>query len=140
MAASLHRRLFPLVLASLVAFAWLTLWTRSPYGRYLDHGDGALAEPFSTLCRALPGGALPAAFTAAGWTLMILAMMLPTTLSLFDAFARVVASRPDQTRCSRSSASATSPRGAVSASSRMGCTGCCWPVSRGCRRSRGAAG
>ena len=41
---------------------------------------------------------LPAAFTAAGWTLMILAMMLPTTLSLFDAFARVVASRPDQTR------------------------------------------
>ena len=102
MAASLHRRLFPLVLASLVAFAWLTLWawTRSPYGRYLDHGDGALAEPFSTLCRALPGGALwlPAAFTAAGWTLMILAMMLPTTLSLFDAFARVVASRPDQTR------------------------------------------
>ncbi|WP_321916930.1 DUF2182 domain-containing protein [Burkholderia cepacia] len=102
MAASLHRRLFPLVLASLVAFAWLTLWawTRSPYGRYLDHGDSALSAPFSALCRALPGGTLwlPAAFDAAGWTLMILAMMLPTTLSLFDAFARVVASRPDQTR------------------------------------------
>ncbi|BAX61887.1 DUF2182 domain-containing protein [Burkholderia stabilis] len=102
MAASLHRRLFPLVLTSLVAFAWVTLWawTRSPYGRYLEHGDSAASEPFSALCRALPGGSLwlPAVLDAAAWTLMILAMMLPTTLSLFGAFARVVASRPDQAR------------------------------------------
>ncbi|AFQ50657.1 DUF2182 domain-containing protein [Burkholderia cepacia] len=100
MAARLHRRLFPLVLASLVGFAWVTLWawTRSPYGRYLAHGDDTSSLPFSTLCRALPGGAwwLPAVFDAAAWTLMILAMMLPTTLSLFDTFARVVSGRPDR--------------------------------------------
>ncbi|MBJ9593587.1 DUF2182 domain-containing protein [Burkholderia seminalis] len=102
MAARLHRRLFPFVLASLVGFAWVTLWawTRSPYGRYLEHGENASSLPFSTLCRALPGGALwlPAAFDAAAWALMILAMMLPTTLTLFDTFSRVVAGRPDRAR------------------------------------------
>ena len=102
MAARLHRRLFPLVLASLVGFAWVTLWawTRSPYGRYLAHGDDASSLPLGTLCRALPGGAwwLPAVFDAAAWTLMILAMMLPTTLLLFDTFARVVSDRPDRAR------------------------------------------
>ncbi|KUZ63881.1 hypothetical protein WI38_32385 [Burkholderia ubonensis] len=102
MAARAHRRVFPLVLASLVALAWAALWawSSSPYGRYLDHGGWTESGPAAALCRALPGGAvwLPAAFDAAAWTLMILAMMLPTTLSLFNAFARVVAGRPDRAR------------------------------------------
>jgi predicted metal-binding membrane protein len=102
MSALRHRRVFPLVFASLVALAWVSLWawTRSPYGRYLDHGDWTSSEPVASLCRALPGGAvwLPALFYAAAWTLMILAMMLPTTLSLFNAFERVVSGRPDRAR------------------------------------------
>ncbi|KVC74368.1 DUF2182 domain-containing protein [Burkholderia ubonensis] len=102
MAARAHRRVFPLVFASLVALAWAALWawSSSPYGRYLDHGGWTESGPAAALCRALPGGAvwLPAVFDAAAWTLMILAMMLPTTLSLFNAFARVVAGRPDRAR------------------------------------------
>ncbi|KVL94190.1 DUF2182 domain-containing protein [Burkholderia stagnalis] len=97
-----HLRIFPLVLASLVALAWAALWawTRSPYGRYLEHDGWTASGPAAALCRALPGGAvwLPAVFSAAAWTLMILAMMLPTTLSLFNAFARIVAGRPDRAR------------------------------------------
>jgi predicted metal-binding membrane protein len=101
-ALSRHRRLFPPVLASLVTLAWLTLWlwARSPYGRYLDHGDWTASGPAAWLCHAVPGGALfvPAALYALSWTLMILAMMLPTTLSLFNAFDRVVSGRPDHAR------------------------------------------
>ncbi|MBN3787599.1 DUF2182 domain-containing protein [Burkholderia sp. Ac-20353] len=102
MAALQHRRVFPLVFASLVALAWAALWawTRSPYGRYLEHDGWTLSGPIATLCHALPGATLwlPAMLYAASWTLMILAMMLPTTLSLFNAFARVVADRPDRAR------------------------------------------
>ncbi len=102
MSALRHRRVFPPVFAGLVALAWVALWawTRSPYGRYADHGGWMAAEPVAALCRALPGGAvwLPALFYAASWTLMILAMMLPTTLSLFNAFERVVSGRPDRAR------------------------------------------
>ncbi|TCK32876.1 putative metal-binding membrane protein [Paraburkholderia sp. BL8N3] len=101
-ALSHHRRVFRLVLACLVTFAWLTLWlwTRSPYGRYLDHGDWTMSGPAAPLCRAVPGGSLivPAVLYALSWTLMILAMMLPTTVSLFNTFDRVVAVRPDRTR------------------------------------------
>ena len=101
-AASRHQRVFLPVLAGLVTLAWLTLWlwTRSPYGRYLDHGDWLASGPAAWLCRAVPAGSLvvPAALYALAWTLMILAMMLPTTLPLFQAFDRVVAGRPDRLR------------------------------------------
>ncbi|CAN0625604.1 conserved membrane protein of unknown function [Burkholderia multivorans] len=102
MSALRHRRVFPLVFASLVTLAWAVLWawSRSPYGRYLDHDGWTSSGPVASLCRALPGGAvwLPALLDAASWTLMILAMMLPTTLSLFNAFERVVMGRPDRAR------------------------------------------
>nr|CCA80246.1 conserved membrane hypothetical protein [blood disease bacterium R229] len=101
-AASRHQRVFLPVLGGVVTLAWATLWlwARSPYGRYLDHGDWTASGPAAWLCRAIPGGSLilPAALYALAWTLMILAMMLPTTLPLFQAFERVVAGRPDRVR------------------------------------------
>lgn len=97
-----HPRVFAPVLAALVALAWLTLWlwSASPWGRYLDHGDWTAAGPAAALCRVLPSAAwwLPPALAAAAWLLMIAAMMLPTTLPLFDAFDRLVARRPNRTR------------------------------------------
>ncbi|WP_347316628.1 DUF2182 domain-containing protein, partial [Ralstonia pseudosolanacearum] len=119
-AASRHQRVFLPVLGGLVTLAWATLWlwTRSPYGRYLDHGDWTASGPAAWLCSAVPGGSLvvpaalyalactlmtlalvvPAALYALAWTLMTLAMMLPTTLPLFQAFDRVVAGRADRVR------------------------------------------
>ncbi|RWA56370.1 hypothetical protein AU476_03205 [Cupriavidus sp. UYMSc13B] len=101
-ALSRHRRVFRPVLATLVTLAWLTLWlwTRSPYGRYLEHGDWTTSGPVAALCGAIPGGSLiaPAVLYALSWTLMILAMMLPTTVLLFNTFDRVVAVRTDRTR------------------------------------------
>jgi predicted metal-binding membrane protein len=89
-----HRRLLLPVLGGLVAVAWLSLWIwdRSPYGRYLNHAEmGSLG---------LGGDGLPvllqSALYVAGWTLMTVAMMLPTTLPLLEAFQRMVAARRDR--------------------------------------------
>ena len=99
---SRHRRVFVAVLAALVALAWLTLWAwaRSPYGRYLDHGDWTASGPAAFLCRVIPAGdvVVPALLYAAAWTLMTAAMMLPTTLPLFNAFDRLTAQRADHGR------------------------------------------
>jgi len=100
LSAAHHRRVFVPTLAVLVALAWLALWAwaRSPYGRYLDHGDWTALGPVASLCSAIPGGAVvvPAALSAAAWMLMTTAMMLPTTLPLFDAFDRIAAGRADR--------------------------------------------
>ncbi|NCT82058.1 MAG: DUF2182 domain-containing protein [Comamonadaceae bacterium] len=100
--AARHRRVFLPVLAALVALAWIALWAwaRTPYGRYLEHGDWTASGPAAFLCRALPAGDLlvPALLYGAAWVLMITAMMLPSTLPLFTAFDRVVAQRPDHGR------------------------------------------
>jgi predicted metal-binding membrane protein len=97
--ASRHRRVFLPVLTALVGFAWLALWAwaSSPYGRYVDHGWTSTG-PAALLCRVVPGGAVlvPAALYAATWMLMTTAMMLPSTLPLFEAFDRLVAPRPDR--------------------------------------------
>lgn len=79
-------RWYALAIGTLVLSAWaaLTGWAASPYGGLLDHrgiGDGGL--PVSRL-----------AVFAAGWTLMVTAMMLPGSLPLINLFARVVARRP----------------------------------------------
>ncbi|WP_179404989.1 DUF2182 domain-containing protein [Burkholderia guangdongensis] len=101
MSALRHRNVFVPTLASLVLLAWAALWawTRSPYGRYLAHDDLSATGPLAWLCRTMPGGSLwlSALFYAAAWTLMILAMMLPSALSLFNAFDRVVSDRADRT-------------------------------------------
>jgi predicted metal-binding membrane protein len=63
--------------ASLVLSAWLALaiWSLSPYAEWLDH---ARIEEI-----AAPPTVRLAVFTL-GWTLMVIAMMLPSTLLLLD--------------------------------------------------------
>lgn len=91
-----HRDFFLPVLAGLVTLAWATLWMweRSPYGRYLNHAELATIE--------LAGGLAPAAtqagFYVAGWLLMTVAMMLPTTLPLLEIFRRLTRERADSKR------------------------------------------
>lgn len=98
----LHQRVLVPVLAGTVALAWFALWawSRSPYGRYLDHGDWTVSGPAAALCRVVPGGevVVPLVLSAAGWLLMIAAMMLPSTLPLFAVFDRIAAARPDRGR------------------------------------------
>jgi predicted metal-binding membrane protein len=73
-------------LGAAVGVAWLALlvWQASPYGRFLHHEGGGLSLP------------LEAALFAAGWTLMIVAMMLPTSIPLVATFAALVRSRPER--------------------------------------------
>jgi predicted metal-binding membrane protein len=101
-AALRRRRAFLPVLTALSVLAWLTLWSweRSPYGRYLHHQDWSATGPAVLICQTIPGGglALTMALYAAAWMLMTAAMMLPTTLPLFDAFDRVTVSRADHAR------------------------------------------
>lgn len=100
--AARHRRVFLPVLGALVALAWIALWAwaRTPYGRYMDHGDWTESGPAAFLCRAVPAGSLvvPAALYGAAWILMTTAMMLPSALPLFTAFERLVEQRADRTR------------------------------------------
>lgn len=100
--ATRHHRVFLPVLAALVALAWLALWAwaRSPYGRYLEHDDWTASGPAAFLCRVVPAGdvVMPMLLYAAAWILMTAAMMLPTTLPLFNIFDRLTAQRPDHGR------------------------------------------
>ena len=97
-----HRRVFLWLLGALSALAWLALWAwaASPYGRYLEHGDWTGDGPAAALCRAIPGGTLllPPLLHGLAWIVMIAAMMLPTTLPLLDAFARLISARADRHR------------------------------------------
>ena len=68
---------------SLVAWASLLAWTESPLGAYLGH-DAGDAVPV----------VLQAALFTAGWTLMILAMMLPSSIPLVLTFGALVRLRP----------------------------------------------
>jgi len=87
-----ERRGFFALIASLVGFAWMALWIwgRSPYGRYLNHQQ--LGE--------LGAGALflPITLYLVGWTLMTIAMMLPTALPLLETFRRLTAPREDRSK------------------------------------------
>ena len=81
-------RLFLVLLVALIALAWLSLWVwgQSPYGRFLDHSE---------LTDVTGEDAAVLVFFVAGWTLMIFAMMLPTTLPLIAMFNTMVGSRPN---------------------------------------------
>jgi predicted metal-binding membrane protein len=72
-------------LAGLSALAWISLvaWASSPYGPYLGHDAGAAAP--------VP---VEAALFTAGWVLMILAMMLPSSIPLVVTFGALVRRRP----------------------------------------------
>ncbi len=73
------------LLAVLSALAWLALWLwgQSPGGRLLNHHS----------LEAVRATALAPVFLA-GWTVMIVAMMLPTSLPLLATFATVTRQRP----------------------------------------------
>ena len=94
-----RRAVFAALMAAVLASAWavLWMWSGSPYGRYLDHGRWTDLGFTAALCRAVPAGdiVVPALLYAAGWVVMIAAMMLPTTFPLLDIFRRVTAGRPN---------------------------------------------
>lgn len=71
-------------LIALVAVAWLALWALegTPYGAYLHHEGGPAPLP------------LEAGLFVAGWTLMIVAMMLPSSVPLVLTFRAIVGRRP----------------------------------------------
>lgn len=96
-----QRYAFFAIFWALIALAWmaLILWQASPYGRYVDHGEWTATGLAAALCSALPDGAvafLPTLLYAAGWLLMIAAMMLPSTLMLVRLFHRLTATRADR--------------------------------------------
>jgi predicted metal-binding membrane protein len=69
-----------LLLAALASFA-IWVWQASPYGRYLHHETPTMELP------------LEVGLFAAGWLLMVVAMMLPTTIPLVGTFAMFVSRR-----------------------------------------------
>ena len=83
-------KFFASALLGLIVFAWISLWTwsRSPWGRFLGHGEGGearLGEDYLVLLLVFVGG----------WTLMTVAMMLPTSLPLVTFFRALVRRRAD---------------------------------------------
>jgi predicted metal-binding membrane protein len=82
-------RWYRLAIGALVLGAWAALaaWGASPYADRLDHAG--LADG-SALAR------MPA--FVVGWTLMTIAMMLPSSLPLVNLFRRVSAARDDRSR------------------------------------------
>lgn len=84
-------KLFVGVVAAMVALSWLALvvWSWSPYGRFLSHEEVGEVTAFSDDYAVL------FVFFVAGWTLMTVAMMLPTSLPLVAFFHSLVRTRPD---------------------------------------------
>jgi predicted metal-binding membrane protein len=78
----------------LLAWSALWLWQVSPYGRYLNHAELAHFD-----LAGEPGdAAAQAAIYVAGWLLMSVAMMLPTTFPLLELFHRMTRQRDDRVR------------------------------------------
>jgi predicted metal-binding membrane protein len=82
------QRVFVTALTGLVALSWASLWAlgRSPYGQ-LAHAHGSGTHDAWAVYISL-----------AGWTLMIVAMMLPTTLPLIALFHSFVRARANRVR------------------------------------------
>ena len=91
-----ERKVFLWTISALVGLAWLVLWiwNRSPYGRYLGHAQlGEIGRDGGTVSVFLP-----VSLYLVGWTLMTIAMMLPTTLPLLEIFHRLTARRPEHSQ------------------------------------------
>lgn len=73
----------------LALFAWLAVlaWSASPFARHLDHAY----QP-----RSAPEYVAALTLFLTGWTLMVVAMMLPTAIQLFERFDEVVGGRRDR--------------------------------------------
>jgi predicted metal-binding membrane protein len=85
-------KLFLGVVGALVALSWLglALWSWSPYARFLSHEEVGEVRAFSDDYASL------LVFFVAAWTLMTVAMMLPTSLPLLAFFQSLVRTRPDR--------------------------------------------
>lgn len=85
-------KVFLAVVGALIVLSWLGLvvWKWSPYGRFLSHEEVGGVEPFSD------GYFRLLVFFIAGWTLMTVAMMLPTSLPFVAFFNALVRSRGDR--------------------------------------------
>lgn len=82
-----NRTYFLPLLGALIALSWFALWVwgQSPYTRFLGHHR--LDE--------VQNGSLLLVFIA-GWSVMIVAMMLPTSLPLVRSFHTLTSGRTDQ--------------------------------------------
>lgn len=101
----MRRPLAALVLG-LSALAWLALWAwgNSPYASYLSHDVGAQLGHGSPAALAWvctlgalagqPSGPALLLVFLAGWLLMIVAMMLPTSLPLMAMFEKIIQRNP----------------------------------------------
>lgn len=89
------RRPFTIALVALIALSWLALaiWSLSTYAHYLDH-DAIKHVPSAFSSHYI---SLLLVFVA-GWVLMTVAMMLPTSLPLVLLFERMVHARADRRR------------------------------------------
>ena len=81
-----HRYSLPFI-GVLIALAWLALWVwgRSPYDRFLSHHHLDEVESAGLMSVFL-----------AGWMVMIVAMMLPTSLPLLTSFHTLTSRRIDR--------------------------------------------
>jgi predicted metal-binding membrane protein len=75
-------------LGALIVLAWLSLvvWGLSPYGRFLSHedlGDVSFGDGYWIVLFVV------------GWTLMTMAMMLPTSWPLLGLFSKITQRRED---------------------------------------------
>jgi predicted metal-binding membrane protein len=91
MATLSQRHVLTLFLLALIALAWVTLWVwgQSPSGRFLNH-DALRVTKVSR------GGVV--LLIVAGWVVMSVAMMLPTSLPLLGMFHRMTRQRTDCVR------------------------------------------
>ena len=88
MATLSQRNVFTPLLLALIALAWVTLWVwgHSPYGRFLNHDALHITDVSHSGVVLL---------IVAGWAVMIVAMMLPTSLPLLGMFHRMTRQRSD---------------------------------------------
>lgn len=87
------RRPFVSLILALVVLTWLVLWIwgQSPYGRFLSHEGLGKVDTFLNSEHIF----FILVFIL-GWTLMTVAMMLPTSLSLITLFHSITRRRSDQ--------------------------------------------
>lgn len=89
------QKLFIALAGVLIALAWVALWLwgQSPYGRFVTHQ----AEMNHGISHGSEYSLLIIIFVVS-WTLMIVAMMLPTSLPLITLFRSLVSDRPNHMR------------------------------------------
>jgi predicted metal-binding membrane protein len=82
------RAILGAALAGLTVVAWLSLgaWSASPWARYLHHDAGAAGGSI--------GVPVEVVLFTAGWVLMMVALMLPSSIPLVLVFAAIVGRRP----------------------------------------------